>query len=66
MERMNASQNMDINAMLDHSADGDWAQLNKDGFVVSNAVADLGIGGDGMVRQESGSGLWVNWDGQLM
>lgn len=57
---------MGIEAMLDHSADGDWAQLNKDGFVVSTAVADLGIEGDGMVRQESGSGLWVNWDGQMM
>ncbi|RDW91538.1 hypothetical protein BP5796_02703 [Coleophoma crateriformis] len=45
-------QHMDISCMLDSGVDGDWAQLNRDGFTMANA----GVGLD--------PNLW-KWNGNL-
>ena len=33
-ERRTSNENMDISRMLDSGVDGDWAQLNRDGFMI--------------------------------
>lgn len=33
-ERRSNNDNMDISRMLDSGVDGDWAQLNRDGFTM--------------------------------
>ena len=51
----NMNQHMDITSMLDSGVDGDWPQLNRDGFT-------MGAPGE----EDGGQALrGVNWDGNM-
>ena len=50
---------MDITNMLDSGVDGDWAQLNRDGFT----IGEIGNGG-GVMNEDVGLEFErLNWDG---
>lgn len=42
-ERRSLNQNMDISMMLDSGVDGDWAQLNRDGFTMESRKEFWGV-----------------------
>ena len=54
------NQHMDITSMLDSGVDGDWAQLNRDGFTMGRSLEGVIMG------EDAGAQLWdVNWDGNM-
>jgi hypothetical protein len=53
------NQHMDITSMLDSGVDGDWAQLNRDGFTMGGGVNRVDT-----IGEDVGGNPWsMTWDG---